>query len=41
MALVLGWIEDCVIRCDSRNSGVAGSFWQCAFASIDRWARSS
>jgi hypothetical protein len=34
MALVLGWIEDWVTRCDSRDSGVAESFWQCAFASI-------
>ena len=34
-ALVVGWIESWVIRCDSRNSGVAESFSQCAFSLTD------
>jgi len=33
-ALVLGWVEDSVVRSDSPDSGVAGSFSSCAFVSI-------
>ena len=33
-ALVLGWVEDSVLRSDSQGFGVAGSFLSCAFASI-------
>src|SRR2546425_2046795 len=33
-ALGLGWVEDSVVRSDSRGFGVAGSFAKCAFASI-------
>src|ERR1700731_2483058 len=32
--LVLGWVEDSVVRSDSQGFGVAGSFSQCAFASF-------
>jgi hypothetical protein len=31
-ALMLGWVEDSVVRSDSRGSGVGGSFSSCAFA---------
>ena len=33
-ALVLGWVENSVVRSDSQGSGVAGSFLSCVFASI-------
>jgi hypothetical protein len=33
-ALVLDWVEDPVVRSDSRGFGVAGSFLQCASVSI-------
>ena len=33
-ALVLGWVEDSVVRSDSRGFGVVGSFSQYAFALI-------
>ena len=31
-ALVLGWVEDWVVRSDSRGFVVAGSSWQCGVA---------
>jgi hypothetical protein len=31
---VLGWVEDSVVRSDSRDFGVAESFLQCAFVWI-------
>src|SRR4029077_12559055 len=34
-ALAVGWIESWVIRCDSRDSGVAESFSQCGFSLTD------
>jgi len=30
-ALSLGWVDGWVVRSDSRGSGAAGSFSQCAF----------
>jgi len=32
--LVLGWVEDSMVRSDNPDFGVAGSFWPCAFVSI-------